>query len=123
MTAGTGWRSVWVTQSNGARYYVDTSAVVLRAQSSSGLRASGLLRHGSTGNEQRRRESKTMGNLRYVTLGPERLRDTVEDRDFVTVRYMNEVIEKAARMVDAAMEPDTMQGVSGARIRALKEPV
>ena len=64
-----------------------------------------------------------MGNLRYVTLGPERLRDTVEDRDFVTVRYMNEVIEKAARMVDAAMEPDTMQGVSGARIRALKEPV
>ena len=43
-----------------------------------------------------------MANLRYVTLGPERLRDTVEARDFVAVRYMNAQLEKAAVLVESA---------------------
>ena len=68
-----------------------------------------------------------MGNLRYASVGSDRLWDAIEERYFITeklaVEKMNEALERAARMVDAAMEPDTMQGVNGARIRALKEKV
>ena len=62
-----------------------------------------------------------MGNLRYTELGPDRLIDNFQNgRVFITkklaVAKMNEALERAAKLVDA-------QGVSGARIRALKEKV
>ena len=61
-----------------------------------------------------------MGNLRYVELGPERLRDTVKQRDFVTVRYMNEVLERAACLIGKTVFDGTFQSTVE-RIRALKE--
>ena len=64
-----------------------------------------------------------MGNLRYVTLGPERLRDTVEDCDFVTVRHMNEVLERVAKAVEKAATDEGALPISAGRIRALKEKV
>lgn len=69
-----------------------------------------------------------MSTLRYTELGSDRLIDNFQNgRTFITeklaVEKMNEALELAAKMVDAAMEPDCLQGVNGARIRALKENV
>ena len=64
-----------------------------------------------------------MGNLRYASVGPDRLWDAIEERYFITeklaVEKMNEALEWAAVMADSTSNENSV----AKRIRALKENV
>ena len=64
-----------------------------------------------------------MGNLRYASVGPDRLWDAIEERYFITeklaVEKMNEALEWAATIV----EEDKGRVVTMRAIRGLKENV